>query len=262
MTEQYGADWLTSGGIDDQWVTVRNVKFACDIESDNPTQPFLYLDLVPDDTDMSPVEGKRFGIGANWAESDDGSEVTRTDGRRPQFNKSSKAGRLLDSFLANGGTEHAQAKAKAGDKTTPFQAAWWEGLHIHIKENEASFQSRDTGETVEWTYFTVEETDGWADSGAKKKATKKAAAKKPAKKAAASKPEPEPEPEAEAEAEPETSGDADLEAKVREHCAATELDSHDEWMMAVYADIPEVGDDEAVAALVEDETAIWADTWS
>lgn len=271
MTEQYGADWLTSGGIDDQWVTLRNVKFACDIEADDPTKPFLVMDLVPDDTDMSPLEAKRFGIGANWAEAEDGSEVTRTDGRRPQFHKSSKAGRLLDTFLANGGTAHAQAKAKAGDKSTPFQAAWWEGLHVHIKENDASFENRETGEKVEWTYFSVEDTDGWADSSGKAKATKKAAAKKPAKKAASKKAAAKPDPEPEVEPEPETdettssdsgdSGGSELEAQVREHCANTDLDSHDEWMMAVYADIPDVGDDEAVAALVDDAGAIWADTW-
>lgn len=263
MTEQYGADWLTAGGIDDQWVTIRNPKFECVIDSNDPTQPFLILDLVPDDTELTAFEGQRFGIGANWEESDDGSEVTRTDGRRPQFHTSSKGGRLLNSFLMNGGAEKAQARAKAGTTDTPFQASWWDGIHGRIKENEGSFNDRESGEKVTYRYYTIEETDGWADGagGGKKKAAKKAAAKKPAKKAAAKKPEPEPEPEP-VEDEPVKSDSGDLEAQVREHCAATELDSHDEWMMAVYADIPDVGDDEALSALVDDPDAIWADCWS
>lgn len=270
--EQYGADWLTTGGIDGEWVTIRNPKFECFVESQDPTQPFLVLDLIPDDPETSPVEEKRFGIGKGWQETDDGAEVTRTDGGRVQFHTSSKAGRLLHSFLENGGAAKARDKAKAGDSTTPFQAAWWDGLHFLIEEKTASFNDRDTGENVEFSYFVAAETDGWADGGKKKAVTKKAAAKKVAKKAAAkkaaAKPEPEPEPDDEGTdepPEPETptaGGGSDLEAQVREHCANTSVDTHDEWMMEVYADIPDVAYDETVSGLVDDEGAIWADTWS
>src|SRR5690606_31272417 len=105
--------------------------------------------------------------------------------------------------------------------------AWWDGIHALIVTRESSF-TRD-GETVDFSYFEVAETDGWGQSEKAAKPAKKAA-KKPAKKAAAKKdPEPEPEPVPVAEVEAGGSADARLLNNVREHCANTASDTHDDW---------------------------------
>lgn len=276
MSGEYGSDWLTQGGVDDQLVTFRNAKFACFVEAQDPTQPFLVVDIVPDDPEVTPFEEQRIGIGQGWEDHDDGARVERTDGRRPQFHASSKAGRLLTSFLNNGGRAAAQERAKTHNDT-PFDASWWEGLRGKIKSNEGSFTDRESGEEVTYSYYTIEEDAGWdgagADGGTK---AKKAPAKKAATKPAAKKDtEVEAEVDAEAEVEADTPAakpkpakkaaakkDGGLEAKVREHCAATEADDHDSWLMEVYADIPEVADDDAIDALVTDPDGIWNDTWA
>lgn len=261
MANEFGNEWTTTGGIDNEWVTFRNPRFDVMIESDNPDQPYLIMDFVPDDSTQEVLEEIRIGVGSGWQETEDNLHLERTDGKKLAFHNMSKAGRLLTSFLANGGREAAAAKAKGGDNTTPFDAVWWDGIHALVVTRESSF-TRD-GETVDFSYFEVAETDGWGEAATKKPATKKAA-KKPAKKAAAKKePEPEPEPEPIAEADTEGSADAGLLDNVKEHCANTASDTHDDWIMEVYADIPAVADDEAVAAAVEDEgpDGIWAQTW-
>lgn len=269
MSSEFGSDWTTSGNLDDEWVTFRNVRFDVMIESDNPDQPFLIADFTPDDTDVEVLEEVRIGVGSGWQESEDNASLERVDGKKLAFHNMSKAGRLLTSFLANGGREAAAAKAKAGDTSTPFDAAWWEGLHVRIVSQDSSFTTRD-GEKVDFSYFEVAETDGWdGDAGAAKKGgkpAKKAASKPPAKKkAAAKKAEPEPEPEPVVEAvEAVEAADGDLLSQVREHCANTQVDTHDDWLMEVYTDIPAVADDADVSAAVEDSGAdgVWAQTWA
>lgn len=259
-------EWLTEGGLDGEMVTVRNVAFATDPEFRDGQQVFLSVDFVPDDPDTTPMEGQRIGCGAGWEiADDDGTKIVREDGRKGAFNTKSKAGRFLKSLLESDAFNKALAdKHKAGEQVTPFDAAFYEGVRGVATRNTDSFETRDEGgaeETVEFSFWTLTDIEGYESGGgsgggkAKKAAAKKPAdeGEAPAKKAAAKK--------ATAKKAAAKKDDAGLEEQVREHCKNTEHETHDDWMMAVYTDIPDVAEDEDVQAKIDDPDGIWAEVW-
>lgn len=247
--------WITQGGLDDEWVTFRNVEFKTDIEYRDGEVPFLSVDLIPDDPEVGAREGQRFGCGAGWDVVDDGAGIDRTDGKRPQFHANSKMGALVASFLEAGGREHVEARHKAGDQTTPFLADFYEGLHARIVSNTAEGEG-DEGKFT-WDFYTIAETDGYesgsGDSGeakpAKKAASKKAAAKKaPTKKRAAKK-----------AAEEDGDEGSDLRERLVEHCNSSDAETHDDWMMEAYEAFPDDVDSGEFQQLVDNPDEVWAE---
>ena len=251
--------WLTSGGLDDEWVTLRNVRFAVDIEYRDGEVAFMQADLIPDDTDVTPREAQIFGCGHGWEAADDESGITRADGKRAQFNTQSKIGAFVASFLEAGGRSAVEARHKAGDQITPFDAAFYEGMHVLVKNNQAS-GTGDDGREFTWNYYTVAETDGYESGSGESKPAKKAAKKAPAKKAAAKKRAA----KAEADETPAAKADDGIDidawrAKLVEHCNQSEAETHDDWMMEAYEAFDEIADSDDLQALVDDPDQVWAE---
>jgi len=270
--------WLTEGGLDDQPVTLRNAIFTTNIENlDDNGDPvvFLSIDLVPEDPDVTTFEGQRFGVGKGWEITDEGASLVRVDGKKAQYNKGSKAGRLCSSLLDLPSFRDAvKARHAAGDQITPFTTGFFEGLKGTIKANEGHFKSSD-GEDVTFRYYTITEFHGYegssggAGSGSAKPAKKAAAKKvekieveaeveieveapKPAKKAAAKK----------AAAKKDEGGVEALRAKLVDHCNATSAESHEDWMVEVYETFADELVTDEQMALVDDPAEIWDTIWS
>jgi hypothetical protein len=251
------SSWLTEGGIDSQPVALRNVTFTKDVEYQDGQEPFLSVDIVPLDGETTPFEGQRLGIGKGWEEAEDGSSITRNDGKKLAYNTQSKAGRLVGSLMSVKEFQQAvKAKWDAGEQVTPFQAAFFEGITGTIHANAGSFKAKDTGEEITYTYYTFSDFTGYegagAGAGAAKPVSKKSASKKAPSKKAASKPAP-----AEAVEETVSNDLSDLTARLTEHARQTAAETHDEWMLEAYeAFADDLSSDEA-AALVEDPAAVW-----
>jgi|GEM_PF-3627804 len=258
------AGWLTEGGIDNQPVALRNVKFTRDVQYQDGQEPFLSIDFIPLDGDSAPFEGQRLGIGKGWDESDDESTITRNDGKKLAYNTASKAGHMVSSLMAVGEFQQAiKAKWDAGDQVTPFNAAFFEGITGTIVANKASFKAQDSGETIEYVYYTFADFTGYEGAGssagtAAPAANKKAPSKKAANKKAASK-------KAEAEvvevaevAEVAAGPDlSELADRLLTHARNTSAETHDEWMLEAYAEFADDLVDDATASLVDDATNVW-----
>lgn len=286
MTDDYMDQFLTTGGIDDELVTFRNAKFTTDLAYQDGQVPFLSVDIIPDNPDVTSLEEVRIGTGKGWEASDDEASVERVDGKKAAFHKSTKIGRLLESI---GGLAEfrnaAKARLEAGDMPAPTTAEFWEGVRGVIRNNEEEFDTAEGGKATFnfYTFSTFEGWEGQATSG--KKSTKKAASK-PAKKAAAPKPEAEDEDAEEtpveapkpakkaaakkAAAKPEpVEEDAgglsldDFRATLVAHCQGTEADDHSTWLVEVYEKFGDelVAGGDGFQALVDDEAEVWGEVW-
>jgi hypothetical protein len=265
MSDDFMDGWLTEGGLDEQPVTLRNARFDTDLtridDAGNPAT-FLAVDLCPDNPDVTTLEDQRFGIGKGWDVEDDGARVVRDDGKKAQYNKASKAGRFVDSLLGlKEFREAIKARHAAGDQVTPFDAAFFEGLKFVVKANEGHFKAGD-GEEVSFRFFTASEFLGFEGQGAKTKTPPKPAKKAASKKAAAKKAAAVPVEEPEEETMPAPSDLGDLRADLVEACKATEASDHGEWMVEMYETFADRLTTDEAMALVDDETAIWAEVWN
>lgn len=278
--------YLTTGGVDDEVVSFRNAKFTTDIQYRDGQEPFLCVDIVPESPDVTELTEVRIGLGNGWEASDDEATVSRVDGKKPAFNTSSKAGRLLGSLGKIPEFQKAvEARVADGSMPAPTDAAFWEGIKGTINRNEESFTTRE-GTEASFSYYTFSTFDGWegvtagkvAKKAASKKASSKAAAENPeaeetpapapaAKKAAAKKAAAVKAEETETETEAADAGDAGgldaFRAALVEHCKATEAEDHASWLVEAYTTFGDelvAGGDE-FQALVDDEGAVWAEVW-
>lgn len=286
MTDDFMDQYLTTGGIDDEAVTLRNAKFTTDLAYQDGQVPFLCVDIIPDNPDVTSLEEVRIGVGKGWEASDDEASVERVDGKKAAFHTSSKIGRLLASV---GGLDEFRAAAKdrlaKGDMPAPTTAEFWEGLRGVVKNNEEEFTTAEGG-TAKFNYYTFTTFDGWEGQTSSKGGAKKAAAK-PAKKAAAKKEEAEETAEAAEEAPAEAPKPAkkaaakkaaavkeeaaetgglsldDFRATLIAHCQGTEADDHSTWLVEAYEKFGDelVAGGDAFQALVDDEAEVWAEVW-
>lgn len=171
--------WLGDGLPTDFEGTITNAKFAIPVDSqaDDP-QPMLICDI--DNAEGFDMDEQRIGIGKGWVTQDKGARVEREDGGKLVFNKQSKIGRLLGSLMESTAfREGLQARAEeTGRMVSPFEAEFWNGITGTWVREVSTFKNKDTGEDVEFSYWTV--TDASVKTAGKKTSgpAKKAAAKK------------------------------------------------------------------------------------
>lgn len=264
--EQMGS-WLGDGLPTDFVGTISSPKFAIpvDSQSDDP-QPMLIVDIDNDEVDMTE---QRIGLGKGWVAQDKGARVEKEDGGKLVFNKQSKIGRLLDSIMVQDQFRKAlvERAEQVGRMAGPFEAEFWDGITGTWIRNTSSFTDK-TGETREFTYWTLENATikGSGSGGAKKatgpakKAAKKAAAGQTAKEKALAKKAAAEAAAAETESTSDGGGsDLDLSdpviAKLVE--LAADAESHDDFVVAAY-EIDEVLDSDEIQALVDDPDGIYA----
>jgi hypothetical protein len=273
MTEDFLDQYITAGGIDDEKVTFRNAKFTTDLAYRDGQVPFLLVDIIPANPDVTALTEQRIGVGNGWEAADDEASVVRVDGKKAAFHQSSKVGLLLTSL---GKLDEFRAAVKKNPPAPPTEAAFWEGLEGVIRQHEET-ANKGKDDEFTFTYYAFDSFDGWEGQSTGKPA-KKAASKKPepeaktatntakkaaSKKAAAPKAE---EPAEEAEAE-ESTGGSDIDAfkaTLVAHCQATEADDHATWLVEAYEAFGDelVAGGDAFQALVDDEDAVWGEVWN
>ena len=252
---------ITSGLWDGGRCIIRSPRFTRLPEYNDGQTVVLLTDMFLPDDDGQVLESQKFTIGEGWIASDDETEIVgHEDGKKLKLNNASGLGHLVDSLADVGGEELEKVlieRQKAGTPTTPFHVSLFDGLDITVVQKEKDFVGRD-GNPGHQRWYDVVEFHGYESSGAKpakaatKKATKAVAKKAPSK----------PAPKA-AEDDPTTDGGLDEAVLERIRAVAREANDYDEFLATCYSDIPEVAEDEAYQAVVDDasETGICAVTW-
>lgn len=255
----------TSGLFDDGEVTFTEARFIKDpsyVNSEGDLMPVFAVDLVTDEPDVGEngvLENQFFSIGKGWEIEDGGAKVVREDGKSGKgFNKSTYLQAFLGAMLdLDGGMDAVRARYE-DTGATPQEAAFWEGLRVHVEQHE--YETGGWGNVEKKTRSRLMPTEilGWDGVKAEvKSVAKKAPAKKaPAKKAAAAKPAADETPYAAAKA---AAGD-EVCAAIR--AIADECDTVEEFMDRAYSEVEGIDDDTSIQLLVDDvESAesIWAE---
>ena len=254
---------ITSGLWDGGRCVIRSPRFTRLPEYRDGQVVLMVADLYLPEDDGQVLEQQRFSIGNGWVASDDETEiVSHEDGKKLKLNNNTALGHLTDSLADVGGEELEKVlieRQKQGMPTTPFHVSLFDGLDVTLEQKEKEFKT-DSGEQATQRWYDVVEFHGYegTGNGAKpakagaKKATKAVAKKAPSKPAKVAADDP--------------TGDAGgLDETVLERIrqVAREANDYDEFLAACYSDIPEVAEDEAYQAVVDDasETGICAVTW-
>ncbi len=253
---------ITSGLWDGGRCIIRSPRFTRLPEYRDGQVVLMVADLYLPEDDGQVLEQQRFSIGNGWVASDDETEiVSHEDGKKLKLNNNTALGHLTDSLADVGGEELEKVlieRQKAGQPTTPFHVSLFDGLDVTLEQKEKEFKT-DSGEQATQRWYDVVEFHGYetASNGKAAKAATKKATKAVAKKAP-SKPAP-----TAAEDDPTTDGGLDEAVLERIRQVAREANDYDEFLATCYSDIPEVAEDEAYQAVVDDasETGICAVTW-
>lgn len=232
---------LSSGGFVPEFdAVVREAQFTYDNGYMNGEACLLEL-LVEPSEDDAPEFGDYledglyriiYPCGKGFEPADKGATVQHESGRPKRFNTSSGIGLLVAAALECDGV--ADVLMERGPST---QADIWVGLNFRWVDKEFSRTDKD-GETLTWTRRLPVEFYGVDGEAEAKPVAKKAPAKKaPAKKAPAK-----------AEAADEDEGytvPAALKGKLRAIAAREDIEDHDAFMEAAFAelDIPEEAED-------------------
>lgn len=247
---------LTTGLWDGGRCIIRSPRFTRLPEYRDGQVVLMVADLFLPEDDGQVLEGQRFSIGNGWVASDDETEIVgHEDGKKLKLNNNTALGHFVDSLAEVGGEELEKVlieRQKQGQPTTPFHVSLFDGLDVTLEQREKEFKT-DSGEQATQRWYDVVEFHGYESTGAAKPAAKKAA-KKVVKKAAAK-----------VAADDPTSDGGGLDEAVLERIrqVAREANDYDEFLATCYSDIPEVAEDEAYQAIVDDatETGICAMTW-
>ncbi len=239
---------LSSGLLDDDDVVFRDAIFRTDPEFRDGQVLFLDATLLTSDGEEM---NKFFGCGNGW-ETDDGGTANREDGRDIAFNKKSAIGEAFGGLLTvmkeDGKCDTAIRNRIKTFPMGPRDAGFWKGLKVHV-----TAQGRKGGGDVpDYEALVIDafhgiEGDADGGTGKAKGAAKKAsgATKKAAPKAA------------------ETGAEYTLpvELKAQLDALADQADSHEDFMEAAFATVPEVSSVVEVKAIVSDggPGSLWAE---
>lgn len=233
-----------SGLIGNTDVVIRDAIFTNRLDAFDPTKLELHL------TVLDKAEGTEttvyFGCGDGWVTNDGGETAVRDDGAERNFHQNTKAGELLASLVKVMGADvdcDKEMRKRAADGLTPQHIGFWKGLDVHIGRAER----KGSGEIKDYEVIVIDGyngTEAGAAGPAKKAAKKAAPAKSKAKDEAAA-----------------TVGGVTDEIRAKLDEIADASGSHDEFMEAAMAQVPEASTDDAVKAAVADDGAgsIWQD---
>lgn len=237
MFEQNEAAWRTETGLIDNYdFTIERSYFATDVRYQGGKAWLLHWQGKARTEDGETVDHTVImGLGAGWASEDQGKTVNHEKGKEA-FNRSSRYGRIVEragnrSDPGYLGDECRQAIISRG---TPRQASIWEGLSFHMKREEIDFK----GEIGVKEWELPVKFLGVAGANPVTSAATPAANPAPA---------------------PVTNGSGSGGNKVllaRLRKLATEVDSHDEFVDKAL-ELPGVGSDEELMAMVGDESSIY-----
>ena len=255
---------ITSGLWDGGRCIIRSPRFTRLPEYRDGQVVLMVADLYLPEDDGQVLEQQRFSIGNGWIASDDETEiVSHEDGKKLKLNNNTALGHLTDSLADVGGEELEKVlieRQKAGQPTTPFHVSLFDGLDVTLEQKEREFTPAGSTETATQRWYDVVEFHGYESTGGGAKPAAKKAAAPAAKKVAKKAPS---KPAKAAADDPTADGGLDETVLERIRDVARAANDYDEFLATCYSDIPEVAEDEAYQAVVDDasETGICAVTW-
>ena len=262
-------EWVGSGLFNGGRVVLRSATFRRDPGYRDGQEPALFVDFFQVD-EQETLEQQRIGIGNGWEEQQEGTRIERADGGKPIINDNTAAGKFITSLLGDTDAVKAiEARWAAGDKVTPQDAAFWDGLDVELEQKSRDFKTRD-GEDATQRWYDVTKFHGYEGSGsngasataspapAKKAAPAKAAAKKSSPKKAAASTGP-----AAAAPEPTPADTFTPDQSVLDAIRAQADVSNDfeEFVVNCYTNVAEVGEREEYQALVDDTENVEGSIW-
>ena len=255
-------EWVGSGLFNGGRVVLRSATFRRDPGYRDGQEPALFVDFFQVD-EQETLEQQRIGIGNGWEEQQEGTRIERADGGKPIINDNTAAGKFITSLLGDADAVKAiEARWAAGDKVTPQDAAFWDGLDVELEQKSRDFKTRD-GEDATQRWYDVTKFHGYEGSGA---ASGNGAAAPPAKKAAAKKSPPA---KKAAGAKPPTAAEAPVEAAFTPDQAVLDAiraqadvsNDFEEFVVNCYTNVAEVGEREEYQALVDDTENVEGSIW-
>jgi len=249
MTDKVFDPWATTTGLLDSYTgKIVDAQFGFKPDYQNGQALLLMVDINTGDPEIGEggIVSEQYPVGKGWDTVDGGQTAVHESGQEKNFNNASGIGLLLNSIIDAGGLGVLQATG-----CTPNQAACWIGGTYVFERKEFSGTMQDKTQRT-WHRMLV--TDVVADGAV-------AAAPAPAAPAAATTPAPAAAAPAATTAAPAVAG-ADgpelapvLKAKLKAIAVAAE--THDAFIEAAFAQVPEVMTDSALEAAVGN-AAWWA----
>jgi len=249
MTDKVFDPWATTTGLLDSYTgKIVDAQFGFKPDYQNGQALLLMIDVNTGDPEIGEggIVSEQYPVGKGWDTVDGGQTAVHESGQEKNFNNASGIGLLLNSIIDAGGLGVLQATG-----CTPNQAACWIGGTYVFERKEFSGTMQDKTQRT-WHRMLV--TDVVADGAV-------AAAPAPAAPAAATTPAPATAAPAATTAAPAAAG-ADgpelapvLKAKLKAIAVAAE--THDAFIEAAFAQVPEVMTDSALEAAVGN-AAWWA----
>jgi hypothetical protein len=228
LSEEFNSFELGSGLLERYRGTIEDAVFVWD---ETYGRTVLALTNKTDDDDV-PEDNPKYGVGGGYEPGSQGLTVQREDGRTKNFNRNSGIGKLISSAIDAGALDALMAKhGQAG----AFHADSWIGLDCTFERKTYSFDKKAEGDDEEenntYTTLIITEFHGVKGDGAKAAPAKAAAS---------------------------TNGGVSAKVKAKLKAIAKDSADFDTFQERAFEEVDEA-EDEAVAALIEDEAGIWAE---
>lgn len=246
MTKHVFDPWaLSSGMLDGYTGTIVDAQFGFKPDYQNGTRLLLMIDVNTGDPEIGEggIVSEQYPVGEGWDTNDGGQTAVHVSGKEKNFNITSGVGLLLASIIDAGGLPNLQSTG-----LLPQQAKCWIGGSYVFERKEFS-GTFEGGKVTKWNRMLVTDLAGAAPAVSTPQAAAtpaQAAAPAPAA-APASTPAAAP---AAAPAAGEHAVPVVVKAKLKTIALAS--DTHDAFIEAAFAGVPEAMTDPAVEAAIGD----------
>jgi len=244
MTEHAFDPWATSSGMLDGYTgKIVDAAFIFKPDYQNGTALLLAIDVNTGDPEIGEggIVSEQYPVGKGWDTNDGGQTAVHESGKEKNFNNASGIGLLLNSIIDAGGLPVLQ-----GTGLLPHQAKCWIGGEYVFERKEFSGKFAD-GKEGKWNRMLVTDlATGQTATPSTPAAAPAPAAQPAATPAQAAAPAP--------AAAPAATGTHEVPVVVKAKLKTIALasDTHDAFIEAAFAGVPEAMTDPAVEAAIGD----------
>jgi len=243
MTEHVFDPWATTSGMLDGYTgQIVDAQFIFKPDYQNGTALLLTIDVNTGDPEIGEggIVSEQYPVGKGWDTNDGGQTAVHESGKEKNFNNASGIGLLLNSIIDAGGQPILQ-----GTGCLPYQAKCWIGGSYNFERKEFSGKMQD-GQERKWNRMLVTDLAGAAPAASTPQPAAQPAAT-PAQAAA-------PAPAAAPASTPAPAGTHEVPVVVKAKLKTIALasDTHDAFIEAAFAGVPEAMTDPAVEAAIGD----------
>ena len=242
MTEHAFDPWATSSGMLDGYTgQIVDAQFGFKPDYQNGQALLLMIDVNTGDPEIGEggIVSEQYPVGKGWDTNDGGQTAVHESGKEKNFNNASGIGLLLNSIIDAGGLPTLQ-----GTGLLPHQAKCWIGGSYVFERKEFTGKFAD-GKEGKWNRMLVTDLAGAAPAPS-------APAGTPAPAQAAATPAQAPAAAPAAAPAPAGEHAVPVVVKAKLKTIALASDTHDAFIEAAFAGVPEAMTDPAVEAAIGD----------